>query len=63
MPFPYLKIETGVTINGKVLTQIIPLIGYGKFGAAGSLGKIEKKIGNSQDIVKTQQKIRTQVHK
>jgi len=42
-PVPCLRIFEGVDIGGRPLFQMIPLVGYGKFGAEGILSSLQQK--------------------
>ena len=50
-PFPHLRIISGKDIHGNYNYQNIILLGYGKFGASGILGEIEKKVGSDLEQV------------
>lgn len=50
-PQPFIKVFVGTGIDGKPVFKNILLIDFGKFGAAESLEKIERKMGVSFDRV------------
>ncbi|HVU94436.1 MAG TPA: hypothetical protein VHE34_04395 [Puia sp.] len=47
LPVPLLRINQGVDASGTTLFQTIPLVGFGKSGAGGMIGELERKMNIS----------------